>query len=756
MAILLSTVVLLAGPVQQSSAQQTSVQQEPAQENVAAAPQSEPPTATPPATKPGILVSIDLPVTAESAEQVKAVLEQAINSTQGSNAPNQERPRIVLEFDTRNSKTGQGSDFHACLSLAELLISPRMGRLFPVAYIPAPEGLAPGGDQLDAKPISHLKGHAVLIALACNELAMHNDASIGEAAIDEQSLSRTRIVAYEEIAGSRSVLPTELALSMVDKNRSLFRVEQTDGSIEFVDRQQLESIKADGQLVDSRPLVEEGVLPLLTSQQLAEFRLIDYRVNSRKQLAVRLNVDSETLQFDLFKGGSPQAVQINVNSYVDQRSVNWLLRSLAQQDSDVNLIVVMIDADDGDPFECLRLAEHLAGYDSRQTQTVAYIAGESSGPTSLIALACDDVIMQEKARLGGVGEMNLREETLSDLHRAIKTFADQSDYHWSLFSAFVDPSKSLYQYQHAERGEIVLMGSDEKDEQKDAKSWNSRGKVEVSSGVSAKEAVNLDLAQLVVNDLDGLRRVYQLKNDIPTLQPTAADRWIASLAQSLASPWVAGWLLFGAMFLLSTELSQPGIGIPGFLGTVCLLLFFWSQYFDGNAHWLEIMLFIVGAVFIGLEVFVLPGFGIFGVGGLMMVTASIILATQTFIIPQNSEQFRQLPVSLSMVLAGSAGFFVALAIFRKYMPKTPYFKKMILDPDSEEELVSRSEREAVVNWQHLKGQTGSSLTRLAPTGKARIGSDVVDVITEGRMIDKDQAIKVVEVSGNRVVVRATG
>lgn len=699
----------------------------------------------------GTLVPISLPITAAAATKIRSVLEQTLTRFTSTN-DSEHYPVVVLEFDTRNSKTGQGSDFHGCLAIAELLTDIRMNRIHTVAYIPAPSGLAPGVEQLNVNPVSQLKGHAVLVALACNELAMHDHSSIGEAGIDDETPSRIRQVAYEDIATKRRVLPAPVALKMIDKRESLIRVVKTDESVVYVNPEQFASIKADSELLSFKEIVNDGSLALLTSDQLAEFRLIKHRVESRDELARRLNVDVQSLEFDPLQGQQRKAVQLNVNGFVDDRSVTWLIRALNQQSSSVNVVIVNIDANDGDPFECLRLAEFLASLDSTKVLTVAYIPRKAGGACSLIALACDRLIMGQEAVLGGPLETPLEKESLTDLSRAVKKLARETGFSRSALMAFVDPSIRLIQAHHSTSGDVVLMSEEERQSRADADEWNSKGSFDVSGGLNGEEAFQFQLADVLVSDFEQIKSLYQIESDPAVLQPTATDRWISSLAQTLASPWVAGWLLFGAMFLLSTELSQPGIGIPGFLGTLCLLLFFWSQYFDGNAHWLEILLFVAGAVFIGLEIFLLPGFGIFGFGGLIMVIASIVLATQTFVIPQNSEQFNQLPVSLSMVLAASGGFFVALALFRKFLPKTPYFKKMMLDPDDDNGLNERNERESMVNWQHLVGQTGLAVTRLAPAGKARIGHDIVDVITEGRMVEKDEAIKVIDVSGNRVVV----
>ena len=67
-------------------------------------------------------------------------------------------------------------------------------------------------------------------------------------------------------------------------------------------------------------------------------------------------------------------------------------------------------------------------------------------------------------------------------------------------------------------------------------------------------------------------------------------------------------------------------------------------------------------------------------------------------------------------------------------------------------MVKLDQREAIVDWTHLAGNEGVCVTRLAPAGKARFGDQVVDVITDGRLIDKDTVVVVTEVSGNRVLV----
>ena len=68
-----------------------------------------------------------------------------------------------------------------------------------------------------------------------------------------------------------------------------------------------------------------------------------------------------------------------------------------------------------------------------------------------------------------------------------------------------------------------------------------------------------------------------------------------------------------------------------------------------------ILLFLAGITFLLVELFILPGFGIFGVGGGALIIVSLVLASQTFVLPSNEYQFRQMPLSLLTATAAGAG-----------------------------------------------------------------------------------------------------
>src|SRR5258708_19288862 len=87
------------------------------------------------------------------------------------------------------------------------------------------------------------------------------------------------------------------------------------------------------------------------------------------------------------------------------------------------------------------------------------------------------------------------------------------------------------------------------------------------------------------------------------------------------------------------ELKLPGIGLPAITSALAFLLFFWSHYLSGTADQLEIILFLVGMVCLALELFVFPGFGVFGMSGILLILTSIVMASHTFACPPQKYQY---------------------------------------------------------------------------------------------------------------------
>ncbi len=313
----------------------------------------------------------------------------------------------------------------------------------------------------------------------------------------------------------------------------------------------------------------------------------------------------------------------------------------------------------------------------------------------------------------------------------------------------MDSRVGLHVFKCQGTGEQRWLSEAERLSLEDRDNWQRGATLPTAAGITGRQALDCNFARYSATNFDELRQLYHFEGEVAVIEPN----WAHRLIESLASPRIAGLLLFLAWFALMVEIMTPTLTGAGLVSFVCFLLYFWSQFLHGTAGWLEILLFAAGVVSVALEVFVIPGLGVFGIGGGLLIITSLVLASQTFIIPRNAYQVSQLPASLWTVVAAGGGVVAALAILRRFLPQTSFFRRIMLEPPDAEASEELQRRESLVDWSHLLGQQGVTTTLLVPSGKARFGDEIIDVVSEGDLIERGAAIEVVEVLGNHVVVR---
>jgi membrane-bound ClpP family serine protease len=483
-----------------------------------------------------------------------------------------------------------------------------------------------------------------------------------------------------------------------------------------------------------------------------KFGFVSHLARNRAELATALRLPPGGIDEDPTLGQGRRGIRVDVRGPIRADVTTWIERSLreAVERDQVNLICLVIDSPGGSPADSVRLAQYLAGLDASRVRTLAYVAHEARADAALIALACHQLVLGQDAVLGGPGAERVRGQRLEDLRVILRDMARTSGKNWSLPLAMLDRDLEVRRYTREGTGEVRYFCAEELSEQPDADRWKAGPLLRTSAGLRGPEAVEAGLARTVAEDFPEFQRLYQFEETLPSLRPT----WAHRLIEFLAKPQVAGTLLFIGFFALMIETMSPGIGLPGFISAVSFLLFFWANFLHGTAGWLEILLFAAGLGCLALEIFVLPGFGVFGVGGILLVMASIVLASQTFVIPRNAYEWNQLPTSLYMLVAAGTGGFASLILVRKFVSRAPLFRRVALETPDGQSLERLRYQEALVHFDHLLGKRGVAATQLTPCGKAQFGDDVVDVISDGDLIPRGSDIVVTEIRGNEIVVKA--
>src|SRR5262249_13050559 len=156
--------------------------------------------------------------------------------------------------------------------------------------------------------------------------------------------------------------------------------------------------------------------------------------------------------------------------------------------------------------------------------------------------------------------------------------------------------------------------------------------------LNGKRAVALGMADGTVGSLDELKERYETKFEWLHYRPDSIDNTVYVLTLW----WITALLFLIGISGLIYEFSAPGTCIGGIIALLCFSLFFWSRFLVGTSGILELVLFILALVSLGVEIFVLPGFGVAGVLGLVLLGASLVLACQTFIVPETNADWEQL------------------------------------------------------------------------------------------------------------------
>ncbi len=262
--------------------------------------------------------------------------------------------------------------------------------------------------------------------------------------------------------------------------------------------------------------------------------------------------------------------------------------------------------------------------------------------------------------------------------------------------------------------------------------------------LSTREAVELGFARAEVADLEGfLRQIGQVEAQVVTPE----INWAESLVRFFTSPLVQPLLLSLGMLGLVFEIKSGGFGLGGLVSLGALGLFFGSHLLLGLAGMEEIILLAVGLLAVGLEIFVIPGFGLAGVLGIILIGSSFILAMLGNL--PTMADFTQALVVLgaAVVITGAVGF-----AWLRHLPSSKRFRGLLLKEEMETEkgYISAPKRSDLI------GQRGIARTDLRPAGTIEVNSERIDAVTQGEFLPKGSQVEVVGSDGYRHVVREAG
>lgn len=356
-------------------------------------------------------------------------------------------------------------------------------------------------------------------------------------------------------------------------------------------------------------------------------------------------------------------------------------------------------------------------------RTLAYIDNNAASAGALIAIACDSIYMQQSASMGAATVVNQTGEVVPDKYQSymraiMRATATSNGRDPRIAEAMVDPSVSIPGV--IDSGKVLTFTSDEA----------------IANGYCEGKADDLE----EVLRLAGVEQPYRIvKQEI-----TTTDRLISWLIHPAVSSVLILLILGGIYF----ELQSPGIGFPLAVAVAAALLYFAPLYLEGLAANWEILLFMAGIILLAVEIFVLPGFGVAGVGGIVLMVFALISSLVgnegfDYKLPEARGGLglmqAMIVVMLPVVLA-----FTALVVWGQSLLNTRAFRRLIL---------TDAQGSALVPEVPLpEGCTGVALTDLRPAGRVQLDGRSIEARARYGYIEKGERVILVQQERFAVVV----
>jgi len=423
-------------------------------------------------------------------------------------------------------------------------------------------------------------------------------------------------------------------------------------------------------------------------------------------------------------GGAPTAARaqalvyrVPVTGVVELGMAPFIERSLEEAAAQgMRAVVLDMDTPGGRVDAAERIADAISD-SSVPVYTLVNRRAFSAG--ALIALSTQGIYMRPGSVIGaatpvdGAGE-TAPEKIVSAMRSEMRALAEARGLDPTIAEAMVDP-------------DIAIEGIDE------------AGKLLT---LTTEEAVRVGYAT-EVEDMPALLELLDARGaQVVTSEPN----WAEGVVRFFSNPVVAPFLLTLGFLGLITEIKTAGFGLAGVAGLLSLSLFFGSHLIVGLAGWEDIIIFAVGIALLGVEVLLIPGFGLFGVlGGLGMLVGLYLSLLGG--LPTTVDFTRAGLVLTTTILLVVV---TAWAMIRS-LPRSKRFLKsgIILGEGMERSAgyVSAAPRRELV------GAVGKAITDLRPSGTGLFGEERIDVVSESEWITEGTPIRIVSAEGYRHVVR---
>lgn len=430
----------------------------------------------------------------------------------------------------------------------------------------------------------------------------------------------------------------------------------------------------------------------------------------------------------------PLVYKIDIKKEIDNTTRIYLSNGLKEAESlDADAVLIHMNTYGGlvDAADSMRTAILYS-----PIPVYVFIDNNAASAGALISIACKKIFMRKGASIGAATVVNQTGAAMPDKYQSYMRSMIRSTAEAHGKDTIIAGTDTLYKWKRD-----PLIAEAMVDERVAIPNLIDTGKVLTFTSSEAEkwgycEGIAETPDEVITNYLG--YKEYELKSYIPS--------WFDDIKGFLMNPMLQSLLILIIIGGIYFEMQAPGIGFPSAAAIVAAILYFAPLYIDGLAQYWEILLFIVGILLIAAEIFIIPGFGIAGISGIILIIAGLTMSLL------NNTDFNFDGVSnaefgeaVLTVLVGLGGGFVLTIWLSNKIGQKGIFRKMALNADLEESVSSP-------NLTSLVGTEGIAATVLRPSGKVMLNEELYDAVSESEFIEKGTKVKVVHFENAQVYV----
>ena len=696
----------------------------------------------------GMFQPVPNPLTSEGVKRLKNTIDSRRN---GANPVK----TVVFDFNpgADGGKPATSTEFGTCYELA--------------AYI---SGLNANGVQTVAFLHARTTGHVALPALACAEMVMsrENETAVGQVAgANGATLSNTEKGAYRDFFKREAQLA--VVEKMYDREVLLAKAQniKQGGATWYIDTRKGTAGYAG---VVPVPFAQAADLALYTADQAKELGLIKATATTRKDVGELYGIPN--IGDDILEGRQPEAYRHALKGDVDgamRESLVRIVKGIKAKKG--NVLILVLECGGTDLSAARTIADDLLKAQTGEDPilVVGFIPDKAADAAAFIAFGCTEIVMSRRksSTESETGEAILgdfeasvaqdrKEPGFAAAHKAsLRQLVESRGFSPLIAEGMFDKSLEIVRVRGVvNRSQSRLMSKADW-EAANKEEWRQEGVVKNKDELlklTATRAQELGVARYLVDgrDIKDVAAAYGV--DAEKIKE-ATPGWLDRFAEFLRMPVVTVLLVVLGFTGLILELKVPGLTVPGIIAALCFILVFWAQSrFSGETFVLAMLLFLLGLVLVGLEIFVLPGFGAPGVMGILCMLSGLALVTLDKL-PSSADEWSGLGVRASTYLFAMVGAFALAFTIARFLPKLPYANRLMLSAPSEAPGANDPLLPGASAAAELLGAIGTSNTALRPAGVVRFGDAFVDVVSDGGYVAAGTRVQVIAVEGTRIVVK---